>query len=66
MARRRQHSRNNNIEDPENAEAIALLPQDHLGQTGAADADQYDENAPLNDSGLPGEVSWGNGRSSTR
>ncbi|KAL5520514.1 hypothetical protein ACEPAG_9738 [Sanghuangporus baumii] len=48
MARRRQQARSGH-EDRDEDEAIALLSQEqNLGSTGAEDADQYDELAPLN------------------
>ena len=53
MARRRQQARSSR-EDGNGDEAIALLSQEqtteeqNLGRTGAEDADQYDEHAPLN------------------
>ena len=50
MARRRQQRRSRG-EDRNEEEGLALLShsqEQNLGNTGAEDADQYDEHAPLN------------------
>lgn len=48
MARRRQLSR-----DVGDGQDALLSAEDNLGRTGAEDADQYDEHAPLNANGTP-------------
>ncbi|OCB86078.1 hypothetical protein A7U60_g6976 [Sanghuangporus baumii] len=69
MARRRQQARNGH-EDRDEDEAIALLSQEqeqNLGSTGAEDAEQYDERAPLNAEASqrgPSETLW-NGTASS-